>query len=219
MMGGTMRAPLTATLFAVELTGNLSALLALLIACTTAHTMTVLLLRHSILTEKIARRGRRVSYEYGLDPFAMARVEEVMVREVNTLPASLPVQEALGLFTNEKIPAHSSYPVINDEGKVIGMAGRSDIFRWASDSDADSTILGNILPKTPLFSAYPDELVSDLADRMMEADIGRVPVIDREIEKLIGLVARKDLLKLRAKALIEDRDRQAFFRRKSVPPA
>lgn len=216
MMSGTMRAPLTATIFAVELTSNLSTLLPLLVACVTAHTMTVLLMRHSILTEKIARRGRRISYEYGLDPFAMAQVEEVMVRKVSTLSASLPVKEALQLFTDDQIPAHTSYPVINHEGRIIGMVSRSAIFRWAADSNAQNSTLGGIMPDKALFAAYPDELVSDLADRMMEADIGRVPVIDREIGKLVGLVARRDLLKIRAKAIIEETERQAFLGRKGI---
>ena len=54
-MGGTMRSPLTATFFAVELTGNPHALLPLIAACVTAHLVTVLLMRRWILTEKISR--------------------------------------------------------------------------------------------------------------------------------------------------------------------
>ena len=56
-MGGTMRSPLTATFFAVELTGNTHVLLPLIAACVTAQVVTVLLMRRSILTEKVARRG------------------------------------------------------------------------------------------------------------------------------------------------------------------
>jgi CIC family chloride channel protein len=213
MMGGTMRSPLTATLFAMELTGNLSALLPLLTACTTAHALTVLMLKRSILTEKVARRGHHILREYSIDPFATARVEDVMVRRVETLEASLPVENALRLFTDESIPAHTSYPVTDSDDHVIGMASRADVFRWASTAQHAAT-LGAILPHAVILTAYPDEMVSTLADRMMEADIGRVPVIARGDNRLVGLVARKDLLKIRARALSEDRDRQAFFRRK-----
>ena len=69
-MGGTMRSPLTATFFAVELTGNTHVLLPLLAACVTAHLVTVLLMRRSILTEKVARRGHHLSREYRVDPFS-----------------------------------------------------------------------------------------------------------------------------------------------------
>ena len=68
-MGGTMRSPLTATFFAVELTGNTHVLLPLIAACVTAHLVTVLLMRRSILTEKVARRGHHLAREYRVDPF------------------------------------------------------------------------------------------------------------------------------------------------------
>jgi chloride channel protein, CIC family len=83
-MGGTMRSPLTATFFAVELTGNTHVLLPLVAACVTAHVVTVLLMRRSILTEKVARRGDHLAREYSVDPFALTRVADVMVTEVET---------------------------------------------------------------------------------------------------------------------------------------
>ncbi|HET6306501.1 MAG TPA: chloride channel protein, partial [Rhodopila sp.] len=45
MMGGTMRAPLTASLFAVELTGDFSAIVPLFAACATSYAITALLLK------------------------------------------------------------------------------------------------------------------------------------------------------------------------------
>ena len=78
LMGGTMQIPITAIVFAVELTGDMAALPALLIACVSAAAITVLLMRRSILTEKLARRGRHLSREYGVNPLSVLRVEDVM---------------------------------------------------------------------------------------------------------------------------------------------
>ena len=75
MMGGTMRAPFTALVFTLELTHDLNALPALLIGCVAAQTVTVLLLKRSILTEKIARRGHHITREYSIDHFELLRVE------------------------------------------------------------------------------------------------------------------------------------------------
>jgi H+/Cl- antiporter ClcA len=72
-MGGTMRSPLTATFFAVEVTSNTHVLLPLIAACATAQLVTVLLMRRSILTEKVARRGHHLAREYRVDPFAVMR--------------------------------------------------------------------------------------------------------------------------------------------------
>ena len=56
-------------------------LLPLLLAVTIAHGFTVLMLRRSILTEKISRRGYHLSREYAIDPLEILFVREV-AREV-----------------------------------------------------------------------------------------------------------------------------------------
>src|SRR5438477_654221 len=78
LMGGTMQVPLTAVVFVLELTGDVTALPGLLVGSIAAAGVTVLLMRRSILTEKLARRGQHVSREYGVNPLHVLRVEEVM---------------------------------------------------------------------------------------------------------------------------------------------
>ena len=78
MMGGTMRSPLTAMVFAVELTRDFNLFPALLVGSVAALGVTVLLMRRSILTEKLARRGHHITREYSIDPFEFARVRDVM---------------------------------------------------------------------------------------------------------------------------------------------
>ena len=77
-MAGVMRSPFTSIVFALELTHNVNALLALLVACTIAHLVSVLTLKRSILTEKIARRGYHVTREYEIDPLHALLVRDVM---------------------------------------------------------------------------------------------------------------------------------------------
>jgi hypothetical protein len=101
ILGGTMRAPLTSTLFAVELTGNSQLLLPLLVASVAAFAVTVLIMRRSILTERIARRGHHIWREYSIDPFLQTRVKDIMAQPVHTLAASMPAAEAVALMTAE----------------------------------------------------------------------------------------------------------------------
>jgi hypothetical protein len=91
MMGGTMRSPLTGMFFLLELTHDLNALPALLCGTVAALGVTVLLLRRSILTEKLARRGQHIAREYSVDLFEMMRVSEVMDANVPLVPASTPL--------------------------------------------------------------------------------------------------------------------------------
>jgi chloride channel protein, CIC family len=78
VLGGLMRSPLTGVLFAVELTHRYEALLPLLIAATAAYAVSVLVLRRSVLTEKVARRGVHINREYSVDPLEVLFVGDVM---------------------------------------------------------------------------------------------------------------------------------------------
>jgi H+/Cl- antiporter ClcA len=78
MMGGTMRSPFTAVAFVLELTHDINVLPGLFIACIAAHAVTVLLMKRSILTEKVARRGYHLTREYTVNPLQLLRVRDVM---------------------------------------------------------------------------------------------------------------------------------------------
>src|SRR5580692_1624129 len=217
ILGGTMRAPLTSTLFAVELTGNSHVLLPLLAASVAAFCVTVLLMRRSILTERIARRGHHISREYTIDPFMQTRVEQIMARPVHTLAASISVAEAVAFFMAAEGPRrHKGYPVIDANDRLIGMVSRADILRWMRDGMNKTATLADALADEEIFSAYADDLVGDLADRMAVADIGRVPILDRATRKIVGLVARRDLLRVRARVIREERERRKLLRLSSL---
>ena len=78
ILGGTMRSPFTGIVFMIELTHDVNMMLPLLMAVVMAHLFTVLVLRRSILTEKISRRGYHLTREYAADPLEILFVKEVM---------------------------------------------------------------------------------------------------------------------------------------------
>jgi len=212
ILGGTMRAPLTSTLFAVELTGNVYLLPALLVASVAAFAVTVLLMRRSILTERIARRGHHIMREYAIDPFLQTRVEQIMARPVHTLAGSIPVEEAIAFFMAAEGPKrHKSYPVIDEREQLIGMVSRADVLRWSREGWEDARTLAE-LQSGDVFAGYDDELAGHLADRMAAADIGRVPIVERETGRVVGLVARRDLLRVRTLVIRHERRRRRLLK-------
>jgi H+/Cl- antiporter ClcA len=213
MMGGTMRAPLTGTLFAVELTGDLQMLVPLLVATVAAYAVTVLLLRRSILTEKIARRGQHVTREYGIDPLELTRASDIMVKTVDTLPATMLIDEAADFFCVDD-HRHRSYPVVDAQMRLVGMVTRADALRWQAQERHPNQTLNDVVTDASLPVAHPDDMVGRVTDLMIAADVGRVPIIDSADGKLVGLIARKDLLRLRDSSRSLERERQAYFRRR-----
>ncbi len=196
MMGGTMRAPLTATLFAVELTGNHEVLLPVITACMASYAVTVLLMKRSILTEKLARRGHHVTREYSIDLAALTRVREIMTRDVDTLDAEMSVGAAIDFFL-DPTHRHRAYPVVNTEGGLAGLVSRTDILGWIGAKTPRTEGLGIALADRPVPAAGPDETISSVAVRMVAREAARIPVIDPVTRKLLGIISRGDLIKLR----------------------
>jgi H+/Cl- antiporter ClcA/CBS domain-containing protein len=212
IMGGTMRSPLTAIIFALELTHNVGGLMPVAIACVMAHATTVLLLRRSILTEKVARRGHHVMREYTVDPFETMRVSEIMAAPAETLPADMPIGDVVEFFTADGgADRHKSYPVIDAGGALAGIVSRSDVLRWTVEGWPAKQLLRDVVSEQELTIGYEDDPVGHLADRMAAADASRVPIRRRGDRAVVGLVARRDVLRVRAQGLRHETEREVLI--------
>jgi H+/Cl- antiporter ClcA/CBS domain-containing protein len=209
-MGGTMRSPLTATFFATELTGNTHVLLPLIAACSTAHLVTVLLMRRSILTEKVARRGHHIVREYRIDPFALTKVEQVMTKQVDSVPAELTLHGAAALLT-DPATRHPSFPVIDAAGRVLGVLDPPSVLRWRRRGTHRGTTIGTLVSPAKVPLTYPDEFLDSVADRMTTLNVAHMPVVSREEQKLVGYIGWKDLMRVRTQRQVEERQRITFF--------
>ena len=210
MMGGTMRSPLTAMIFTLELTQDLNLLPALLVGCIAAHGVTVLMLRRSILTEKVARRGYHVMREYGVDPLAVVRVGEVMEKNVTTIPATMKLTELSDrIARHDPAVAHrQGLPIVDDRQLLVGIITRGDVLRALEQgADADTSVLeaGN----RSLIVAYPDEVLHAAATRMLRHDVGRLPVVSRDHPRqLVGYLGRANLMEGRLRRIEEEHFRE-----------
>ncbi|TPK20348.1 chloride channel protein [Mesorhizobium sp. B2-5-9] len=219
-MGGTMRAPLTATFFAVELTGNTHVLVPLIAACAAAHAVTVLLMKRSILTEKIARRGHHLVREYRVDPFALTRVREVMTAQVESVPATMTLHGAAAFLTAPET-RHPSFPVVDENRQVLGLIDPPAILRWRRAGKHRTTTLGELLAGSKVTLAHPDEYLEGLSDKLLTANVSHLPVVAREDGRLVGYVGWKDLMRVRSRKQAEERERSTllgFGRGKKADP-
>jgi CIC family chloride channel protein len=210
-MGGTMRSPLTATFFAVELTGNTHVLLPLIAACATAHLVTVLLLRRSILTEKVARRGHHLAREYRVDPFAVMRTQEVMATDVETLPDSMTLHQVARHLTDPNT-RHPSFPVLDASRRLVGVVDPPSVLAWRRAGKHRQTTLAALLAGRRTPTAHPDEYLEVLIERMSQENVAHLPVISRTDGTLLGYVSWRDLIRARQKLKEEETQRVVFYR-------
>ena len=214
MMGGTMRSPLTSMIFALELTQDLNSLPGLLLACIAAHGVTVLLLRRSILTEKVARRGFHVMREYSVDPFTMVRVSEVMDEKAPTVPATMSVAELSERIARHdpQVTRHQGLLIVDDNQRLAGIITRGDILKALQEGSNGTTVLK--AGSHDLIVAFPDEILYEAAVKMLRNNIGRLPVVSRsDPHQILGYLGRSHVMAGRLRQLEDENLRQRYFRR------
>jgi H+/Cl- antiporter ClcA len=208
ILAGTMRAPFTAVVFALELTHDVNVLLPLLVAGMLAHATTVMLLKRSILTEKVARRGFHLTREYATDPLEVLFVREVMRTQIVALPAEATMEMLRDILIRE--PAERGqhlYPVIDGERRLKGVVTRKRL-RELTESTGARLSLGDVL-RTPVVASL-DEPLRAVVFRMAETGFTRLPVA--EDGRLAGMVSLSDLLMARVRSLHEERTRERVLR-------
>lgn len=219
VMAGTMRAPMTAAIFALELTHDINVLPGLLIACVAAHTLTVFLMRRSILTEKVARRGYHISCEYGVDPLTIVRVSQVMDNKLQSIPETTTLGELSARLTqyDPTLARHQAYLVLNFQGELVGIVTRGDILRaLKAEVELESPVV-SVGARNPVVT-YPDELLKEAVARMGQYDIGRLPVVDRENPKqCIGYLGRSAIIAAQMMQFQEERLRESRWSKSESP--
>ena len=227
ILGGTMRSPLTGIIFALELTHDVNALLPLLIAAVIAHGFTVLVMRRSILTEKVSRRGYHLTREYSIDPLEILFVREVMRTNIVALAAKItPADLARSLRRDPNVQNQQQrlYPVLDDEKRLIGVVARNDLRALAEKARKDEPIgpnghdksasayeLAALVKKHPIV-AYPDEPLRGVIYRMADSGFTRFPVVESaDSPKLVGMVSLHDLLTAMNRNIAEERTRERIL--------
>ncbi len=214
VVGGVMRSPLTGVVFTLELTHAWSTVLPLLIAATSAYAVSALLLKRSVLTEKIARRGLHLTREYSTDPLETFFATEVMDSRALILPwgtavsAVVPAQVAVRL-PSDGPPTQRLFPVIDDAGTLVGVVTRRGLLDSAVRRP-DATV-GQIMIADPV-TVYGNDTLRHIANVFAETGVTRAAVIARERpHQLLGVVALSDLLQARLHDLTEEHHRERQF--------
>jgi chloride channel protein, CIC family len=184
LFGSVYRATPSAILFMLEVTGAYHAFLPVFLVAVVADLAVHYIMRTTINTERLVRRGTLVPDAYTVDPMKLLRVRDVMNADVDTVGPQQQVSEFLSEVMN-----HGSVPVVDEKGRPIGMLRRSDLLAAPPEAKA-----GDLAQRQfPL--VYSDEIVHDVALRFVQEELGRCPVVNRETGELVGILTAFDLLK------------------------
>lgn len=191
IFAGASRAMLASAVFAFETTLQPLGLLPLLGGCAAAHLVSSYLMRNTIMTEKISRRGIRTPADYEADVLDQVRVSSIMATNVVTLRSQDRIDSARRwLESGEAGASHQGFPVVDERGLMVGVVTRRDLQK--PDLPGDRPI-ADVIRRPPLF-VYDDCTVRQAVDHMVRHDVGRLPVMRRSPPRLVGIVTRSDVL-------------------------
>ena len=216
MFAGASRALLASVVFAFETTRQPMGLLPLLGGCSAAYLVSCLTMKHSIMTEKIARRGSPVPGGYGVDFLEQVLVRDVALRPVVTLAASETLAAARAWLAG-RAPgsSHQGFPLVDAAGGLVGVLTRRNL----ADTVADGATPLAALVQRSLVTVAPEDSLRAAADRMVLGHVGRLPVVDPASGQLVGILTRSDLIEAHARRLHGETSKERTFVPATSAPA
>jgi CBS domain-containing protein len=213
VVGGVMRSPLTGVVFAMELTHQWDALMPLVVASTVAFLLSVLVLKRSVLTEKVVRKGTHLTREYSIDPLEIFLVGEIMPHSFlgfqSGASLATAVQEAeaawSGVGRQKLADIQRLYPILDDADQLVGVVTRQQLLSAGSRLNADSQSNIDALMVRDVVVGYADMTLRELANLMAERQVSSVPIVDRKNGRLVlGVMALDHVLEARLRDVNEE---------------
>ncbi len=199
IFAGASHALLASVVFAFETTRQPMGLLPLLAGCSTAYLVALYMMRTSIMTEKLARRGAPVRTEYSADYLDQVLVRDAASRDVVTIDALQTIAELrVWLGTRAPESTHQGFPVLDAAGALLGIITRRDLL----DQSHDGLLMArDIVSRRPAV-VYEDNTLREAADHMVNERVGRLAVVMRTAPTVLtGIISRSDLLSAHRKRI------------------
>ncbi len=210
MFAGASRALLTSIVFAFETTLQPLGLLPLLSGSSAAYMVSSLLMRNTLMTEKVVRRGVFVPSEYAADLLAQLLVRDVASREVVSLPEHLTLAEVRSRIAEGRPGSNfQGFPVLNDRGLLIGVVTRRDLLDPAR---MKTELVGELTIKNHAV-VFEDNTLSEANELMVREGVGRLPVVDHDNQrKVVGIISRRDIMSASHRRMEQEYERQRGIR-------
>jgi chloride channel protein, CIC family len=192
MFSGASRAFLTSVIFALETTQEPHMLLPLLGGCAAAYFVSFVMMKSTIMTEKIARRGIVTPESYVPDILNSFKVGDVLKEEVNVLDMNNTIADARKfILESDRKKAFTTFALVEEGSNFYGVIGMQDIFN--SQHDEHET-LGKFAKRNPV-TAHEDETLKSAVDKMLLHHLEILPIINRiKIGQLVGILSHRDIL-------------------------
>ena len=220
VFGAASRAAFTFIIFAFEVTRDYNSVLPLMLVCVIADAVAMLFSPASIMTEKLERRGLRILQDYEPDVMKQVNVGEVMSKEFSTVRATMKVSDLADSLArgDPTYGHHHAYPIVDNRDRLVGIITHGDVVRAMEPDNRRRVTVLQAGTRNPVV-AYPDELLYTAVVRMLQKNLGRMPVVSREDpRKVVGYLGRRQVMEARLFRLRDEYHRDlGWFGRRHDP--
>jgi CIC family chloride channel protein len=201
VVSATTHGPLSAILILFEMTGEYKIILPLMIACIISSLACRQLLKDSIYTLKLARRGINIRAGKEVNVLKSMSVKDVLNPEVETVPESLSLGEVAQRISKSK---YNSFPVLDDKGSLTGILSFRDYHDVVFDENLRDLVVAKDLATPSLVTVSLDENLFDALEKITLEDFSILPVVSPDNpSKLVGVLSRRDIIGAYDKAVIK----------------
>ncbi|MEA2236498.1 MAG: chloride channel protein family [Thermoanaerobaculia bacterium] len=188
-----LRCPVSAVLIVFETTGDYGLVLPVMLAVAIATSLSRRITPHSLTELQMHEEGFREPVEAN-DPLAGLTAAEVMASGIITVRADFSMLDAARRISGSR---HRAYPVINEDGKLLGVLPSTAVDEAARSGTMEEPIAAHVQPNPIVANASDDML--DLIRQMAHAAVDRCPVID-DAGRVVGFISPADILRRRFSA-------------------
>ncbi|HVN15361.1 MAG TPA: chloride channel protein [Anaerolineales bacterium] len=210
VFGSSARATFAMMIFAFEITRDYNGILPLMLVCVIADGVAMYLMRNTIMTEKLARRGLHIPQDFEADVLQQISVGEIMDRQPGAVLSTMKVSELADYIArgDKTLTRHQGFPIVDEENRLVGIITWGDITQAIAANVAEQKTVLEAGNSSPVVT-YPDELMHDAVLKMLQNNIGRLPVVDRQSPlKLVGYLGRSAVMEARMRRLHEENVRE-----------
>jgi chloride channel protein, CIC family len=201
VLSGTIHGPLSAILILFEMTDNYRIILPLMIACIISFVASTQILKESIFTLKLVRRGVNIKAGKEINVLKSLLVKEAMNSEPETIYEGLSLKDLTRHISESK---YHSFPVIDSFGNLTGILSYVDYHEVLHDQQLEHLIVAKDIATSEVITVYPEDSLYIAFERIAAKDFSILPVVARENPtRLLGIVTRRDIIGVYNNAVIK----------------
>jgi len=188
ILTGIFHAPLTGIFLIAEVTGGYDLMIPLMIVSALSYTIVKYFEPHSMDTKRLANKGRIFTHDRDRNILTKLKVSDLIEMNFQIVHPETKFGDLINTITHSN---RSLFPVVDKEGKLVGIVQLDHIREIMFKKETYDTILIRQLMRQPPAIVHPDEDMYDVMQKFDETGAWNLPVVENEIYK--GFVSKSSV--------------------------